>query len=216
MTSRSYNLSLSSAEPARVSPHTVLRERLGSLLAYDGFEFVAPPYVMTVDDAFDKLGVPADAIIRSPTNSVYVSSTRVLTPHLTPTLLAHVARSGLRRCWTWGETFRARRESANRMQCELLCPNENITDVMRRLARLLGTILADEVTLNARPARFPGLILGAKLSGRLGSGWQGRLGAAGIVDPQVLHRYGVAPGPGLEPTAVGGLPLRTLPALIPY
>ena len=41
---------------------------------------------MTVDDAFDKLGVPADAIIRSPTNSVYVNSTRVLTPHLTPTL----------------------------------------------------------------------------------------------------------------------------------
>jgi phenylalanyl-tRNA synthetase alpha subunit len=207
-------LSLSSAEPAELTPLTRLRERLAPLLTYDGFEFVRPTSVMTVEDAYDKLGVPPDAAIRSPRNCVYLDGSHVLTPHLTPLLLAHAARALPVRCWTWGVTYRARRESATRTQCELLCPDEDMPSLLNRLAALLGTVLDDDVTLVTRPARFPGLILVAKMSGELGSGWQGPMGAAGIVDTEVLRHYGAPNRSIVRPTALAGLALRVLIGLV--
>jgi phenylalanyl-tRNA synthetase alpha subunit len=206
------NLAVIGSGPVTTTGLTELRRRLGLLLLHDGFDAVTASAVMTVEDAYDRMGVPADAAIRSTTNTVYLDDSTVLAPHLTPFLLQHTRRSGLRRCWVWGDVYRARRASARRTHCEILSPAEDLPAMVTRLAHLAGAVLGVDVSLTAQPARFPGLVAGVKLHAELGGGWHGAFGAAGVLDPDVIRRFtGQAPD---VPVGLAGLPLRVLPGLL--
>jgi phenylalanyl-tRNA synthetase alpha chain len=126
-------------------PLGIIKDRIYSVMrpmGFDTFDNLSP--IVTVAQNFDELLVPADHVCRQPTDTYYLSETRVLRTH-TSAHQVGLLREGCKRFMVTGDVFR--RDEIDRThypvfhQMEGVCVFEN-TSVDEVIASLQSTINA--------------------------------------------------------------------------
>lgn len=181
-------------------PLTILTEQIYEYFKPLGFEIITGPEIVTTEENFDSLNIPADHPARAEFDTFYLEDGRTLRAHLTSLYLQEMKkRKPPVRLLFPGRAFRNESTDAthnnifHQIDCLVIDEETNLGNLIATLEGLMKHIIGKDLAFRIRSSYFPFTEPSIELDIKLpGGDWLEMLGA-GMVNPNVIKYYGLDP-----------------------
>ncbi|HSX42028.1 MAG TPA: hypothetical protein VLE93_01620 [Candidatus Saccharimonadales bacterium] len=181
-------------------PLTIVTQKITDYFEPYGFETLLGPEIVTTEENFDSLNIPADHPARAEFDTFYLNDGRTLRAHMTSQYLkAMQTRKSPVRLLFPGRCFRNEATDATHNmifhQIDALVIDEttNLGNLIAMLQGLMKHLIGPDLEFRIRSSYFPFTEPSIELDIRWSGGeWLEMLGA-GLVNPNVIKYYGLDP-----------------------
>lgn len=183
-----------------VHPITIVSQKIADYLAPYGFEVVTGPEIVTTEENFDSLNIPASHPARQEFDTFYLKDGRTLRAHMTSLYLRTMKdrQPPVRllfpgRCYRNEATDSTHNMIFHQMDGLVIDEKTNLSNLVATLEGLLKELIGPDLKFRIRSSYFPFTEPSIELDiQRSGGKWLEMLGA-GMVNPKVIEYYGLDP-----------------------
>lgn len=181
-------------------PITQVTENVVNYFKPYGFEVVLGPEVVTTEENFDSLNIPADHPARDQFDTFYLEDGRSLRAHTTSMYLSTIKKRGLPvrllfpgRCFRNEATDATHNHTFHQIDGLVIDNKTNLGNLIASLEGLMKTLIGPDLQFRIRNSYFPFTEPSIELDIKRPQGeWLEMLGA-GMVNPKVIEYYGYDP-----------------------
>ncbi len=193
------------------SPIKILVDEIVKLPRFSDFDLVDFPRIVTVEQCFDLLNMPKDHPSRKETDTYYLDDTHILRTHTTAfwsfylrnkEILEKLGKEGEIKALAPGIVFRKDEIDRNHYpafhqidgllickKSEKIIKQEDLKDVQIELAK---GIFGSDIEWKFIPDEFPYTVESLEMNIKFSGRWM-EVNGAGLVHPQCLKNFGLAP-----------------------
>lgn len=181
-----------------IHPITIVSQKIADYLAPYGFEVVTGPEIVTTEENFDSLNIPANHPARQEFDTFYLKDGRTLRAHMTSLYLRTMKdrQPPVRllfpgRCYRNEATDSTHNMIFHQMDGLVIDEKTNLSNLVATLEGLLKELIGPDLKFRIRSSYFPFTEPSIELDiQRSGGKWLEMLGA-GMVNPKVIEYYGL-------------------------
>ncbi len=181
-------------------PLTVVTEKIVEYFRPYGFEVITGPEIVTTEENFDSLNIPADHPARAEFDTFYLNDGRSLRAHMTSLYLRTMKdrQPPVRflfpgRCFRNEATDATHNHTFHQIDGLVIDTEINLGNLIASLEGLLKNLVGESIEFRVRNSYFPFTEPSIELDiKRSGGDWLEMLGA-GMVNPNVIRYYGLDP-----------------------
>jgi phenylalanyl-tRNA synthetase alpha chain len=181
-------------------PLTVVTEKILEYFRPYGFEVITGPEIVTTEENFDSLNIPADHPARAEFDTFYLNDGRSLRAHMTSLYLRTMKdrQPPVRllfpgRCFRNEATDATHNHTFHQIDGLVIDTETNLGNLIASLEGLLKNLVGESIEFRVRNSYFPFTEPSIELDiKRAGGDWLEMLGA-GMVNPNVIRYYGLDP-----------------------
>lgn len=181
-------------------PLSIVTEKIYEFFKPFGFEVALGPEIVTTEENFDSLNIPADHPARAEFDTFYLKDERTLRAHLTSMYLRTMkGRTPPVRLLFPGRCYRNEATDSthnmifHQMDGLVIDEKTNLGNLIAMLEGLKNELVGDDLEFRIRSSYFPFTEPSIELDiRRPGGDWLEMLGA-GMVNPNVIKYYGLDP-----------------------
>lgn len=182
-------------------PLTAVTDQIVRYFEPYGFEVITGPEIVTTEENFDSLNIPADHPARAEFDTFYLKDGNSLRAHMTSLYLRTMKdrQPPVRllfpgRCFRNEATDATHNHTFHQIDGLVIDTETNLGNLIASLEGLLKHLIGDSIEFRLRNSYFPFTEPSIELDiKRAGGDWLEMLGA-GMVNPNVIKYYGLDPG----------------------